>query len=65
MQIPKMFRNRTTWMGLAIIVNAPLLAFGVPIKIVSGIAAVVGGLAVIFQRAATQKGLDKEDKGKP
>jgi len=48
-------------MGLAIIVNGPLLAFGVPAQIVGGIVAVVGGLAIIFQRQATQKGQDTSE----
>ena len=51
----KILKQKTTWTGLLIIVNAPLLAFGVDPKIVAGIAAVVAGLAVIFQRQATQK----------
>ena len=64
MQIPNMLRNKTTWAGLAIILNAPLLAFGVDPVIVGGIVTVIGGLAIIFQRQATQKVLDKEDKEK-
>ncbi len=59
-KILKALSQKTTWMGLAIIVNGPLLAFGVPAKIVGGILAIVGGLAVIFQRQATQKVQDKE-----
>ena len=59
MQIPEMLRNRTTWAYVAVILNAPLLAFGVSPKIVAGILIIVGGLAGIFQRAATQKVLDK------
>ena len=55
MDIRKILRQKTTWTGLAIIVNAPLLAFGVDPKLVAGIAAIVAGLAVIFQRQATQK----------
>lgn len=57
MQIPGLFKQKTTWAGLAIIVNGPLLAFGVDAKIVAGIVAVVGGLAVIFQRQATEKSI--------
>ena len=57
-KILKALRQKTTWMGLAIIVNGPLLAFGVPAQIVGGIVAVVGGLAIIFQRQATQKAQD-------
>lgn len=57
----KALHQKTTWMGLAIIVNGPLLAFGVPAKIVGGIIAIVGGLAIIFQRQATQKGQDKSE----
>lgn len=56
----KLIHQKTTWMGLAMIVNAPLLAFGVDPKIVAGIAGIVMGLAVIFQRQATQKVQDKE-----
>lgn len=59
-KILKALRQKTTWMGIAIIVNGPLLAFGVPAQIVGGIVAVVGGLAIIFQRQATQKGQDKD-----
>ena len=57
--IRKSLRQKTTWMGLAIILNAPLIAFGVEPKIVAGILTIVGGLAVIFQRQATQKLQDK------
>ncbi len=59
-KILKALSQKTTWMGLAIIVNGPLLAFGVSPQIVAGIVAVVGGLAIIFQRQATQKGQDKD-----
>jgi len=62
MNIPKILSQKTTWAGLAIIVNAPLLAFGVDPKIVAGIAAIVGGLAIIFQRQATQKLQDAQDE---
>lgn len=58
-KILKALGQKTTWMGLAIIVNGPLLAFGVEPKIVGGILAMVGGLAVIFQRQATQKSQEK------
>ncbi len=56
--IPEILRKKTTWAGLAIIVNAPLLAFGVPMKIVAGSVLGVGGLGMIFQRQATMKGPD-------
>ncbi len=59
MDIEKMLKQKTTWAGLGVIVNAPLLAFGVPVKIVAGIAAVVVGMGIIFQRQATQKVQDK------
>lgn len=59
MDIEKMLRQKTTWAGLGVIVNAPLLAFGVPVKIVAGMAAIVIGLGMIFQRQATQKVQDK------
>lgn len=55
MKLQKLLRQKTTWAGLGIIVNAPLLAFGVDPRIVAGISAIVVGLAVIFQRQATQK----------
>ena len=60
-KILKALRQKTTWMGLAIIVNGPLLAFGVDPEIVAGIVAIQGGLAIIFQRQATQKGQDKDE----
>ncbi|KKN77638.1 hypothetical protein LCGC14_0357630 [marine sediment metagenome] len=58
-KIFKALKQKTTWMGIGMIVNAPLLAFGVPPEIVAGIAGVVIGLAVIFQRQATQKVQDQ------
>lgn len=60
--LKKILSQKTTWAGLGIIVNAPLLAFGVDPKIVAGIATIVMGLAVIFQRQATQKAQDANEK---
>lgn len=60
-KIVKALSQKTTWMGIGMIVNAPLLAFGVPPEIVAGIAGIVMGLAVIFQRQATQKSQDKAE----
>jgi hypothetical protein len=54
-------KQKSTWAGLTIIVNAPLLAFGVPPKIVAGIIIAVSGLAVIFLRQGIEKTKPKED----
>lgn len=55
----KWYRQRTFWMGFGIIVNAPLLAFGVPPTIVAGISAIVLGLAIIFMREAISSLFEK------
>jgi hypothetical protein len=59
MDIEKMLRQKTTWACLLVMLNAPLLAFGVPPKIVGGIVIFVGGLAGIFARQGIQKAQDK------
>ena len=59
MDIAKLLKQKSTWAGLAAIVTGSLPLFGVEPKIVAGIAAVVGGLAVIFLRQGIQKVQDK------
>lgn len=59
MSIEKLLKQKTTWAGLAAIVTGALPLFGVPIKIVMGVGAVVAGLATIFNRQAIQKVQDK------
>jgi hypothetical protein len=55
MNIEKMLKLKSTWAGIAAIVTGSLPLFGVPPKIVAGIASVVGGLAIIFLRAGIEK----------
>ena len=61
MDIKKMLKQKSTWAGMAAIITGALPLFGVPTNIVAGIAAVVGGLAVIFLR----QGIQKVSKGEP
>ena len=61
MNLNEILKQKTTWAGIAAIITGALPLFGVPTNIVAGIAAVVGGLAVIFLR----QGIAKIDKKAP
>ena len=55
MNINEILKQKSTWAGIAAIITGALPLFGVPTNIVAGIAAVVGGLAVIFLRQGIAK----------
>ena len=48
------YMRKTTWTGVAIIVTTALPQFGVPAKIVQGIYAIIGGMALIFLRESIE-----------
>jgi len=53
--IIKMLQQKTTWMGLALIVTMALPQFGVPANIIEGVRVIVVGLAGIFLRQSVSK----------
>lgn len=55
MNLNKILKQKSTWAGIAAIITGALPSFGVPTNIVAGIAAIVGGLAVIFLRQGIAK----------
>jgi membrane protein implicated in regulation of membrane protease activity len=55
MNLNEILKQKSTWAGIAAIVTGSLPLFGVPTDIVAGIAAVVGGLAIIFLRQGIAK----------
>ena len=55
MNLTEILKQKSTWAGIAAIITGALPLFGVPTNIVAGIAAVVGGLAVIFLRQSIAK----------
>ena len=60
MEIEKLLKQKSTWAGIAAIVTGSLPLFGVPPKIVAGIASVVAGLAIICLRQGIQKVQDSK-----
>ena len=61
MKLNKILKQKSTWAGIAAIVTGSLPLFGVPTNIVAGIAAVVGGLSVIFLRQGIAKAQTRKD----
>lgn len=51
----KMLQQKTTWMGIVLIVTMSLPQFGVPPNIVEGLRVIVVGMAVIFLRQSVEK----------
>lgn len=59
MDLEKILKQKTTWAAIAGMITVSLPAFGVPDRIVVGIAGIVACLAAIFARQAIQKVQDK------